>query len=175
MGHQWVLDADIDAYFDNVDHTLLFDLVRRNVDDPVVMRLIEGWVDIGKPRSDRAVGIPMGACISPLLANIYLHEMDRRLLPRRWKLVRYADDFIIAERSAARAHHARDIVESVLDELHLQLEPAKTRITSFEEGFDFLGIHFHRDTYSFIWKDKEVIVDGDVNWLFSRYTPRGYH
>ena len=42
---------------------------------------------------------------------------------------------------------------------------------SFEEGFDFLGIHFHRDTYSFIWKDKEVIVDGDVNWLFSRYTP----
>ena len=173
-GYDWVLDADIDAYFDNVDHELLFDLVRQRVDDPIVLRLIEAWVDIGKPRERRPAGIPIGACISPLLANIYLHQMDRQLVKGRWKLIRYADDFIVLERNEARARRAKEVVGGILAELHLAFEPAKTRTTSFDEGFDFLGIHFYRDEYSFTWMDKEVIVDGDVNWLFSRYAPSGY-
>jgi group II intron reverse transcriptase/maturase len=173
-GYGWVLDADIDAYFDNINHELLFELVAQKVDDPVVMQLIKGWVDIGRPHKSRPAGIPMGACISPLLANIYLHQMDRQLVMGRWNLIRYADDFIVLAQSEAQAHRAKIVVEEILDNLHLTFEPAKTRIASFKEGFDFLGIRFYRDEYSFTWRDKEVIVDGDVNWLFSHYAPSGY-
>lgn len=170
---QWVLDADIDEFFDSVDHALLLEFLRQDVADVVVLRLIEGWLKIGRPRPDEARGIAMGSPLSPLLANVYLHRLDRELISRRRDPVRYADDFVILTVTYREVEEVYQEVEEILAGLKLCYEPHKTRVTSFEEGFDFLGVHFYRDTYTYIWKDKEIEVEGDrVDWLFSQYGPR---
>jgi retron-type reverse transcriptase len=100
--------------------------------------------------------------------------MDRYLVRRRWKLVRYADDFIICCRSREQAERAYEIVDKALGNLKLAFEPTKTRITSFDEGFDYLGVHFEGIVYSFLWKNKRMSVIGTApNWLWSR-VPTGY-
>ncbi len=171
-GHEWVLDADIDAFFDNVDHTLMMEMLRPDLDDPILLQLIVGWLKMGQVRRDVPKGIPMGSPLSPLLANVYLHPLDETLVAEGWKPVRYADDFVVLSHDPAHAQAAYERVAEVLAALRLRYEPSKTRLTSFGEGFDFLGVRFHRDIYSYTWKDKTIEVEGDeVDWLFSRYGP----
>jgi group II intron reverse transcriptase/maturase len=172
---EWVLDADIDDFFDNVDHGLLMDLLREDVDDPIVLRLLVAWLEVGRVKPDVAKGIPMGSPLSPLLANVYLHQLDCGLTEAGWEPVRYADDFIVLapDRPGVEAAYAEAQVH--LEALKLRYEPSKTSIASFEQGFEFLGVRFYRDTYSYIWREKVVEVDDDqVDWLFSRYGPQ-YH
>jgi group II intron reverse transcriptase/maturase len=171
-GLTFVLDADIDAFFDEVDHELLLSLVREDIDDPVLLQLIEGWLEVGRVKPDTAKGIPMGSPISPLLANVYLHPLDCALNEAGWEMARYADDFVSLTRTRQQAEAVYAEVEEQLSALKLRYEPHKTSITSFEEGFDFLGVHFYRDTYTYNYKNKTIEVDGDeVDWLFSRYGP----
>jgi len=174
LGYLSVLDADIDDFFNQIDHEILFARIEDKVDDPIVRRLLRLWIEPRPPRRGRAVGLPLGSPISPLLSNLYLHPLDRQLLLARWKLVRYADDFIVLTRSRDEAERARGIVAEILAGLRLRLKDAKTRVANFDEGFEFLGIRFYRDTYAFTWEDKEIIVAGDPTWLFSRYEPEGY-
>ncbi len=173
-GFGWVLDADIDGFFDNIDHQLLMTFIREDVTDPIVLRLIEGWLKVYVGNKERPKGIPLGGVISPLLSNVYLHRMDCALVQARWPLVRYADDFVTPTRSEARAYQAEEVVAEILAPLRLSLNEAKTRVVSFEEGFDFLGVRFYRDTYSYLWEDKQIKVKGDFSWLFYRYGPEGY-
>jgi group II intron reverse transcriptase/maturase len=91
-GLRWVLEADIDDCFGSLMHATLLDLLAKEIHDARVMALMECWLEAGRPRRDEARGIALGMPISPLWANIYLHQMDWRLLRRRWPLVRYADD-----------------------------------------------------------------------------------
>ena len=171
-GRPWVLDADIDAFFDNVDHRMLTKTLRADLDDPVLLRLIDGWLKMGRVRQDVPKGIPMGSPLSPLLANVYLHPLDVALVARGWDSVRYADDFVVLTTSRGQLLLVYRQVEEILGSLGLQYEPSKTRLTSFDEGFDFLGVRFYRDTYTYAWEDKNVEVEGDkVDWLFSRYGP----
>ena len=171
-GMAWVLDADIDAFFDNVDQGLLLERVEEQVNDPIVLGLLENWLAAGCTRCDTAIGIPMGSPISPLLANIYLHPLDWYLVRRRWQIVRYADDFLVLTESQTAAKRAYGTVGYCLGQLKLQYEPSKTRLVSFNEGFDFVGVHFYRDTYSYLWQNKHITVEGDeMNWLFSTYGP----
>ena len=115
----------------------------------------------------------MGGPLSPLLANIYLHPLDCGLEEAGWNPVRYADDFIVLARSRERAEVAYVHACVQLESLKLRYEPDKTCITSFEEGFDYLGVRFQSDTYSYTWEEKRIEVEGDrVDWLFSRYGPR---
>ncbi len=88
------------------------------------------------------VGTPQGSPISPLLANVYLHEFDTAMTRRGYKLVRYADDFVILCHSEKEARQALADAEKALDRLKLRLNPAKTRIVPFDEGFTFLGTAF---------------------------------
>jgi group II intron reverse transcriptase/maturase len=172
----WVLDADIDNCFDSLDHDILWTLVLQEISDPAVLRLLAQWMDVGMVDRKHGRGISQGMPISPLLCNIYLHELDWRLVRGRWALVRYADDFIILSWSRAEAERCYYIVADILAELKLALEPDKTQITSFDDGFEFLGVTFDTDSYSYTWEDKRIEVRGNRGPLWSMwdYFPHGY-
>lgn len=150
QGYQWVVDTDIQSFFDTIDHSLLLAKLRRTLNDHSSLPLIQLWLEAslhpgeGPPRL-LTRGVPQGSPLSPLLANLYLDDMDDALLDRDMRLVRFADDFLILCRDRAAAEHALDFTEEVVDTLRLALKPEKTRITHFEEGFSFLGVDFIRN------------------------------
>jgi len=167
-GFHWLVDADIDDCFPSLDHDVLIRLLEAEVADWRVLQLMRWWMDSGKPRRAAARGVALGMPISPLWANVYLHEMDWRLVRNRWPLVRYADDFVVLAQSRMQAEQALGLVERTLEELKLRLEPLKTGITSFSDGFEFLGVRFDSDSYTFLWQERRITVEGDFDWLWSR-------
>ncbi len=172
-GLGWVLDADIDECFDSLDHAALTGFLVEHVRDESILSLIRIWLEQGRRYRDPDRGIALGMPISPLLCNVYLHRLDCALRRARWALVRYADDFVICCSSEEQAWRAAKTTAEILAHLRLKLEPRKTRITSFEQGFDFLGIRFERDHYTFTWEEKRIEVRGPVpEWLWG-YVP-GY-
>jgi CRISPR-associated protein Cas1 len=145
-GYQWVVDADVEAFFDNVEFGLLLRRFRELVPEHHTVALIEQWVKadvlVGGKRNTRTKGIPQGAPISPLLANLFLDRFDEELLKHNHKLVRYADDFVILCKTKPRAEEALKLTEDVLNLLALRLNREKTRLTSFDQGFKYLGAIF---------------------------------
>jgi group II intron reverse transcriptase/maturase len=171
-GYTWVLDADIDAFFDNVDQTLLLARLRAQLADPQLLALIGQWLKRARPTPDCARGLPMGGPLSPLLANVMLHPLDQELLARGWKVVRYADDFIVLTKTQPAVQEAYAATERMLARMHLRYEPTKTEMVTFEAGFEFLGVKFEEDEYSYPWEDKRIVVEGNqADWLFNAYGP----
>ena len=120
-------------------------------------------------------GVPQGAVISPLLCNVYLHRLDLGMFERGYVVVRYADDWIVLCASQAEARRARQDAEQILAGLKLQYEPSKTHLTSFDTGFEYLGVTFYRRTYSYDYQNKRIEVEGPFDgWLFSQTGPEGY-
>ena len=148
QGYRWVVDGDIRAFFDEVDHALLMAEVERLVEDEALLELIRLWlkarVQEGKRQYRLQRGIPQGSPLSPMLANLYLDHLDEVMLDENRKLVRYADDFLILCRSRAEAEQALELTEEVLHALRLEINGQKTRIVDFEQGFRFLGVQFIR-------------------------------
>lgn len=174
LGRTWVLDADIDDCFDSIDHRLLIDFLKEEKFDAGTIALLKLWLHAGRTAAAPARGLAQGMPISPLLCNLYLHELDWALVKRRWHLVRYADDFVICCASRGQADHAQEVTAAALADLKLCLEPRKTRVTSFNQGFDFLGVRFQGDEYIFTWEDKRIAVSGAApEWIWS-YAPQGY-
>ena len=174
-GLTWVLDADIDDCFDSLDHELLGGFLEQKIEDEAVMGLMRAWLQQGRRGKKPDRGIALGMAVSPLWCNLYLHHLDWELVRNRWAVVRYADDFVVCCASRQQARQASRVVAEALADLRLALEPVKTRLTSFDDGFEFLGVRFYRDTYSFLWKEKTIEVAGPVPaWLWG-YMPEGYH
>ncbi len=148
QGYRWVVDADIEAFFDRIPHVPLMDTVGRIVDDTGIIALLKMWLTV--PILDRAtlqpvdIGVPQGSPMSPLLANLYLDHLDEALLDQDYALVRYADDFIILTRDRDRAQEALELTQEILRRLHLKINPLKTRVVNFDQGFEFLGWNFVR-------------------------------
>jgi len=174
-GFSWVLDADIDECFQNIDHALLIMFLEEHVRDFLVLRLIRQWLAV-MPESDRdQKGPALGGVISPLLCNIYLHRLDEALSAGGWNsLVRYADDFCVFCLTETDARRAYDKTARILADLKMTFEPHKTQITNFERGFDYLGVHFEGDEFSFISANKRVRVKRPAKDMPLGWLPEGY-
>jgi len=167
----WVIDADIKGFFDNVDHQTLEQITQKRLKDQKVRDLIwkflkAGIMEEGKYRHSM-VGTPQGGIVSPLLANIYLNELDqwvkqytdrsrrqkrkyRKKGSGNWMYVRYADDFIMLTNGRKQdAEKMKNRLTEYLDtELDLTLSKKKTNITHVNDGLDFLGFHVERSENS---------------------------
>ncbi|WP_406237404.1 group II intron reverse transcriptase/maturase [Nocardia sp. NBC_01009] len=168
--YEWVLEGDIKACFDEISHSALLDRVRARIGDKRVLALVKAFLKAGiltevGTSKETVTGTPQGGILSPLLANVALSVLDehftrieggpqtspKRRFTRRqkglpnYRLIRYADDFVILV-SGTRAHAEALLpeVSEVLSTVGLQLSPEKTLITHIDEGLDFLGWRIQR-------------------------------
>jgi group II intron reverse transcriptase/maturase len=160
MGGGWVVEVDVRRFFDTVDHTHLRTFLRRRVQDGVILRLIGKWLKAGVFEEGRVSypdrGTPQGGVISPILANVYLHEVldswwEAEVKPRLrgWAiLVRYADDVVLAFKHESEARRVMAVLPKRFGRYGLEVHPQKTRLVRFEkprggrpepEQFDLLG------------------------------------
>jgi RNA-directed DNA polymerase len=148
-GHCWVVDADIARYFDSIAHEALMQRIEQRISDGRVLALLRQWLQcgvLGQMRTWQPTsGTPQGAVISPLLANVYLHELDVQMHREGYRMVRYADDFVILCDTQAQAQEALERIRAWMQTHGLQLHEQKTRLGDCRvpgEGFDFLGYRF---------------------------------
>ncbi len=146
-----VVDVDLKAFFDSIPHERLLESVRRRVTDGRVLDLIGLFLKAGVMEGLRLTtpeaGTPQGGVISPLLANIYLDDLDHQMAKRGRVMVRYADDIVILCHHAEEATHALADVQHWTANAGLTLHPTKTRIVDLNQPgawFDFLGYRFKR-------------------------------
>ena len=164
----WIIEGDIRGCFDTISHHKLMGLLKHRVGDRDILDLVWMFLKAGVMEEDAVrdseMGTPQGGIFSPLLANVYLHEMDRFwweqygcLSPHQTerrrrngegnvRLLRYADDFVLlwnGTKQGAQALKER-FATFLQDELHLELSAEKTLVTHADEGFDFLGFHARR-------------------------------
>jgi len=148
-GFTHVVDADLAGYFDSIPQDALLARVSEQVSDGRVLGLLQSWLkqDVmeGAKRWTPVAGTPQGAVISPLLANIYLHPLDKLITSLGFHMVRYADDFVILCRNGEDAQAALRHVQSWVEANGLTLHPDKTHLGDCRnkgEGFEFLGYRF---------------------------------
>ncbi len=146
LGFRFVVDADIAAYFDAVEHKILLQRLEQRDLGAGVRELLRLWIKAqiwnGNKILPLRAGLPQGSPISPLLANFYLEEFDRELEKAGRKLIRYADDFVVLAQTREEAQQALLQTETLLAQSHLELNGGKTQIADFEHGFRFLGALF---------------------------------
>ncbi|MDP2760436.1 MAG: group II intron reverse transcriptase/maturase [Sideroxyarcus sp.] len=148
-GYTHVVDADLKGYFDSIPHPLLKERIEERISDGRLLELLAGWLrqDIvkGLERWTPMGGTPQGAVISPLLANLYLHPLNERMTKLGYRMVRYADDFVILCGSEEQAHAALEEVKAWVEANGLTLHPDKTHVGDCRiegQGFEFLGYRF---------------------------------
>lgn len=149
LGYTWIVDADVQKYFDTIPKDRLMDKFKRQITDGNILQLTQQFLDQAVMEECKewtpVAGTPAGAVISPLLANIYLHDLDVHMIQRGYRMVRYADDFVILCSTEEEAKKALTEVKQWMVENGLSLHPNKTRIGNCViegDGFEFLGYRF---------------------------------
>jgi RNA-directed DNA polymerase len=147
--HCFVVDADLQSYFDTIPKDRLLDRLKERISDGRVLDLVRAWLnqeivaECGKWTP--VAGTPQGAVISPLLANLYLHPLDELMAAHGLSMVRYADDFVVLCDSMEKAREALALIQAFVNENGLTLHPNKTHIGDCRivgQGFEFLGYRF---------------------------------
>ena len=156
QGYTYVVDADLQAFFDSIPHAGLMARVEESISDGRLLELLQMWLNQDIMAEGRCWkptgGTPQGAVISPLLANIYLHYLDKEMTDNGFKMVRYADDFVVMCKSEGEAKAAMFKVMAWVKDNNLCLSPEKTQMGNCLEigqGFEFLGYHYERG-YKFV-------------------------
>lgn len=203
-GYEQVFEGDIAACFDEIDHPALMDRLRRRIGDKRVLALVKAFLKAGLLDEegldrDTRTGTPQGGILSPLLANLALSVLDehfaakaktvgnayRRAQHRRhggatYRLVRYADDFVVmVHGTQAHAHDLWDEIADILTGIGLRLAPDKTQVVGIDEGFDFLGFRIQRHRqkgsdrrhiYTYPSKKSMASIRGKVNAVTDQIT-----
>lgn len=165
-GKVWYVDADIKSYFDNISHEYLMERIKEKISDGRINDLIETFLKQeifeGVEKWRPVKGTPQGAVLSPLLANIYLNPLDKEITESGYRMVRYADDFVILCDSEQEAQQALKEIEQWLSRNKLELNKNKTRIGNCSElgkGFEFLGYLFESGRRYVRVKSYKVLKD----------------
>lgn len=153
-GYEWVIDLDIEKYFDTVNHDKLISILREKVNDKTTLHLIRAFLRAGVMEkglvSPTEVGVPQGGPLSPILSNIYLDKFDKELEERGLRFIRYADDCDIIVKSELAANRVMKSVASWLErKLFLKVSATKTKVVRPNDS-NFLGFTFWKDTKG--WK-----------------------
>ena len=161
--NNWIIQLDIDNYFDTIDHDLLFARLKSIVPDGEILRLTELCVKIGVVTkrhkwSDVKQGLPQGAVLSPVLANFYLHSFDQFITTKTSSYIRYADDFLILCQSREEAEQFLSGAREFLLQ-RLLLNCNESIITSIEEGVEFLGVIIKREGISLSEKKEKDLTE----------------
>jgi RNA-directed DNA polymerase len=163
-GDTWILDADISGFFDNISH----EKIEEAIGNTPGHKLIKSWLKSGFMErgkfNETHQGTPQGGVISPLLANIGLHGLEKaikaipyqylhgRRNPAGMGIIRYADDFIVSANSEEAILRAKEVIEIWLKDRNLELSEEKTRIVRIDDGFDFLGFNIRR------YREKALLI-----------------
>ena len=155
-GCEWVIDLDIEKYFDTVNHDKLISILREKVNDKTTLHLIRSFLRAGVMEkgltSPTEIGVPQGGPLSPILSNIYLDKFDKELEERGLRFVRYADDCNIFVKSEMSANRVMKSVTSWLErKLFLKVSATKTKVVR-PTNSNFLGFTFWKDSNG--WKCK---------------------
>lgn len=169
LGRNWIYDCDIKGFFDNIPHKKLMKVLNKVIADGTVLDLIWSWLKCGYMEDGKyyntKAGQPQGGVISPLLANIYLNELDWELHKAKIYFVRYADDFLLFCETEEEVTRAGNIAKSIIESLGLEVAMNKTKVVNFKnDDFDFLGFHFNHwktskkgnDYYSIVPTEKSI-------------------
>lgn len=169
LGRNWIYDCDIKGFFDNIPHKKLMKVLNKVIADGTVLDLIWSWLKCGYMEDGKyyntKAGQPQGGVISPLLANVYLNELDWELHKAKIYFVRYADDFLLFCETEDEVTRAGNIAKSVIESLGLEVAMNKTKVVDFKnDDFDFLGFHFNhwrtskngKDYYSIVPTEKSI-------------------
>lgn len=165
-GYTHVVDADLQSYFDSIPHDRLRARVAERISDGRVLDLVDQWLGqailAGLERWTATSGTPQGAVLSPLLANCYLHPLDVQMVAAGFRMVRYADDFVVLCRTAEEAQAALHEVQTWVAANGLTLHPDKTHVGDCRiegQGFDFLGYRFEAGQRRVRKKSRQKLFD----------------
>lgn len=146
-GYNYIYDADIKSFFDNIPHKKMMGVLNQYVADGTILDLVWKWMKVGYMEEGKHIqtnsGTPQGGVISPLLANVYLNELDQDLSDAGIRFVRYADDFLLFAKTKEDVVKASEVAKATLRRLGLEISSAKTKYVDFnDDDFDFLGFTF---------------------------------
>lgn len=157
-GYEWVVDIDLEKFFDNVHHDKLISLIMKNVKNGEIVSLIRKFLVSGIMIDDEykesVIGTPQGGNLSPLLSNVVLNELDKELEARGLKFVRYADDCIILVHSSKAADRVmKNVSKYIENKLGLKVNMTKSKVSK-PNDIKYLGFGFYKERYTGVYKAK---------------------